>query len=629
MKNEMEEKIAKTIGAAAAVLGFSIGLFHLLNVAGVLTLSAMNLRVVHLMAMLVIVFLLFPRKKKLTVAGLLVKLVGVVLSVWTSVYAMVRWLDVIESGGVTNSTDTLMGIVMVLLVLEATRRCIGFALAFIAVVFIVYPFVGTYLPGIFQTKGYTVERVFNWLFITTQGIYGIPISVSASYIIIFCIYGAFLAQFGAGDFFFKLSSSLTSQFRAATAKTAIVFSALVGMISGSAAGNVAVVGSITIPMMIKNGYRPEIAGAVEAVSSTGGQIMPPVMGAAAFIMAEIIGVPYSDICKAAVIPAVLYFLTIFIIVHLHAQKGNIDFSEGGGEKLSTWEVLKDGWFFIIPIATMIGLLVYGYSPFKCAYYSILSLIVIYIITKRDFSMGLLKKILGAIKNGAYDALSIALACAAAGIIVGIISLTGLGSKLADLIIDLSYGSTLLALVLTMITSLILGMGLPTTAAYLILASVVAPALVKMGLSILSVHMFVFFFGCISTITPPVALASYVAAGLAGANVDRVGWIAFRFGIVSFMLPFMFVYGPSLLMQGTFLAIIWKVAVSIAGVYAVAASVVGFMRIPLNPLYRGLLFGGGVLLIYEGYITDFIGLSILAIIYLIVRQKSITREDVVA
>lgn len=272
---KMTEKIAKTIGAAAAVLGFSIGLFHLLNVAGVLTLSAMNLRVVHLMAMLVIVFLLYPRKKKLTIPELLAKVAGIALSIGTSVYAMVRWLDVIESGGLTNSTDTIMGIILVLLVLEATRRCIGFALAFIAAVFIAYPFVGTYLPGMFQTKGYTMERVFNWLFITTQGIYGIPISVSASYIIIFCIYGAFLAQFGAGDFFFKLSSSLTSQFRAATAKTAIVFSAMVGMISGSAAGNVAVVGSITIPMMIKNGYRPEIAGAVEAVSSTGGQIMPP------------------------------------------------------------------------------------------------------------------------------------------------------------------------------------------------------------------------------------------------------------------------------------------------------------------------------------------------------------------
>ena len=622
----MKGKITRMISGTAAVLGFSIGLFHLLNVAGILTLSAMNLRVIHLMVMLVIVFLLFPKKQKVTAVGLPVKLIGVVLSIWTSVYAMLRWEEIIESGGLTNQTDTIMGIIMVVLVLEATRRSIGIVLSIVAAVFLVYPFVGSYLPGLLQTKTYGIERVFNWLFITTQGIYGIPISVSASYIILFCIYGAFLNEFGAGDFFFKLSTSLTSNLRAATAKTAIVFSTLVGMISGSAAGNVAVTGSITIPMMIKNGYRPEVAGAVEAIASTGGQIMPPIMGAAAFIMSEIIGVPYSNIMKAAIIPALLYFLTIYIIVHLQALKGNIDFSEGGSDKISTLEVLKEGWFFIIPIATLIFLLFYGYSPFKGAYYSILSLLVVYVITKRDLSMEFFKRILRAIKEGAYDALSIALACAAAGIIVGILTLTGVGSKMATLIIDLSQGSILVALILTMITSLVLGMGLPTTAAYLILASVVAPALVKMGLPVLGAHMFVFFYGCISTITPPVALASYVAAGLAGANANKVGWIAFKFGTVSFILPFMFVFGPSLLMEGTFLEIIWTIAVSIAGVFAVAASVVGYLKGVLSPPYRVLLLTSGILLINEGLVTDMIGLSILAFVYLILSRRSMARQD---
>lgn len=613
-------KITQTIGTIAAVLGFAIGLFHLLNVAGILTLSAMNLRVIHLMVMLVIVFLLFPRRKKLTISGLFVKGIGVVLSLWTSVYVMIRWEEVIESGGLTTHTDTLMGAIMVLLVLEATRRSIGIVLSIVAVVFLVYPFVGSHLPGILQIKTYSMDRVFSWLFITTQGIYGIPISVSASYIILFCIYGAFLGKFGVGDFFFKLSASLTSNLRAATAKTAIVFSTLVGMISGSAAGNVAVTGSITIPMMMKNGYRPEVAGAVEAVASTGGQIMPPIMGAAAFIMAELIGIPYSHIMKAAIIPALLYFLTIYIIVHLHALKGNIDFQEGRSSKISAWKVLREGWFFVIPIATLIALLLYGYSPFKGAYYSILSLLIVYVITQRDLSLELVKRIAAAIKEGAYDALSIALACAAAGMIVGVLTLTGVGSKMATLIIDFSQGSLLLALVLTMITSLVLGMGLPTTAAYLILASVVAPSLVKMGLTPLSAHMFVFFYGCISTITPPVALASYVAAGLAGTNANKVGWIAFRFGTVSFILPFMFVYGPSLLMEGTPLEILWTIAVSIAGVFAVAASVVGYLKIPLNPLLRGLLLISGILLIKEGLYTDLIGLSILAAVYFLVTRK---------
>ena len=616
----MKEKFTRIIATVAAVLGFSIGLFHLLNVAGILTLSAMNLRVIHLMVMLVIVFLLFPRKKALTVTEAITKIIGIALSIWASLYVIVRWEEIIESGGLTEPMDTVMGILMVLLVLEATRRSIGVVLSLVAVVFLIYPFVGSYLPGLLMTKTYGIDRVFSWLFITTQGIYGIPISVSASYIILFCIYGGFLSEFGVGDFFFKLSASLTANLRAATAKTAIVFSTLVGMISGSAAGNVAVTGSITIPMMIRNGYRPEVAGAVEACASTGGQIMPPIMGAAAFIMAEIIGVPYSNIMKAAIIPALLYFLTIFIIVHLHAQKGNIDFTEGKADAPSTRAVLKEGWYFVIPIVTLISLLFYGYSPFKGAYYSILSLLVVYVIAKRDISFGFLKKVAKAIQEGAYDALSIALACAAAGIIVGVLTLTGVGSKMANLIIDVSQGNLLIALILTMITSLVLGMGLPTTAAYLILASVVAPALVKMGLPELSAHMFVFFYGCISTITPPVALASYVAAGLAGANADRVGWIAFRFGAVSFILPFMFVYGPSLLMEGSFLQILWTVAVSVAGVFMIAAGVVGYLKMLLHPLLRVLLFLGGISLINEGLYTDIIGLSILAIVYLVVTRK---------
>ncbi|MEW6334423.1 MAG: TRAP transporter fused permease subunit [Thermodesulfobacteriota bacterium] len=623
----MYEKIGRVIDGAAAAIGFSIGLFHLLNVSGTLTLSAMNLRVIHLMAMLVLVFLLFPRKEKLSAAGLLFKVIGVALSVWTSVYAMVRWLDIIESGGLTNPTDTVMGIVMVALVLEATRRSIGLVLSLVAAVFLIYPFVGSFLPGLLQTKAYGVERVFNWLFMTTQGIYGIPISVSASYIILFCIYGAFLSEFGVGDFFFRLSASLTSNLRAATAKTAIVFSTLVGMISGSAAGNVAVTGSITIPMMIKKGYRPEVAGAVEAIASTGGQIMPPVMGAAAFIMAEIIGVPYSSIMKAAIIPALLYFITIYIIVHLQALKGNIDFSEAVGDKVSTLKILKEGWYFIIPIAMLIFLLIYGYSPFKGAYFSILTLLAVYVVARRDFSLEFLKKIFRAIKGGAHDALSIALACAAAGIIVGILTLTGVGSKMATLIIDLSQGSLLAALILTMFTSLVLGMGLPTTAAYLILASVVAPALVKMGLSEIGAHMFVFFYGCISTITPPVALASYVAAGLAGANANTVGWTAFKFGTVSFILPYMFVFGPNLLMQGSFLEIIWSVSAAVAGVFAVAACVVGYLKIPLHPLLRGLLLISGTLLINQGLVTDIIGISLLAAVYLYVNRKGRMKREI--
>lgn len=601
------------------MLAFFIGVFHILNIAGIVAMSAMTVRVVHLMVMMAIAFLAFPAYSKKPATEVL-RLIFFVLTFVTGFYILKRWEGIINSGGLTNSLDTVMGLIMVLVVLEATRRSIGKALMIIALLFVMYPFIGQYLPGILQSRAYDVERVFSWLFTTTQAIYGIPISVSASYIILFCIYGAFLNEFGVGDFFFKVSSSLTSGLIAGTAKTAIVFSALVGMISGSAAGNVAVTGSLTIPMMKKNGYRPETAASVEAIASTGGQIMPPIMGASAFLMAEMIGIPYSHIMKAAVLPAILYFLTIYIIVHLTALRRNIDFGETEGETVSFLETLKEGWYFVIPIAGLIALLISGYSPFKAAYYSLVAMLVVYTVAKRDFSLSFLKRIIEAIVKGARDAGSIAIACGAAGIIVGIITLTGIGSKLSSLIVVFSYGKLLLALLLTMLASIVLGMGLPTTAAYLVLATVVAPALEQMGLPILTAHLFVFFFGCISTITPPVAMASYVAAGIAGANATKVGWTAFKFGLVSFILPFMFAFSPSLLLEGPLLVVLQTVVLSIIGVAAIACSIVGFYKIVLPKIFRAALLVGGILMVNQGIYTDIAGIAILLLVFLSIINK---------
>ncbi|HOO12734.1 MAG TPA: TRAP transporter fused permease subunit, partial [Bacillota bacterium] len=368
--------------------------------------------------------------------------------------------------------------------------------------------------------------------------------------------------------------------------------------------------------MKKEGYKPHVAAAVEALASTGGQIMPPVMGAAAFIMAEIIGQPYKNIMKAAIIPAILYFLAVYVIVHLTALKGKIDYSEekAKSDKQPILAVIKEGWYYVIPIAVLIYLLLQGLSPFKAAYYSIFSMLIVYLIAKRDFSLDFVKKIFRSIVEGTYDTVSIAIACAASGIVIGIITLTGVGAKLSNLIITISNGQLLIALVLTMITGIILGMGLPTTAAYLVLASVVAPGLVEMGLSQITAHMFVFFYGCISTITPPVALASYVAAGIAGADVGKVGWTAFLFGLPSYVLPFMFAYGPSLLMQGTAVEIITNLIGGIIGIYAIAASIVGYYKVDLPMAYRIPMFVAGILLIDQGYVTDIIGIAALALLY---------------
>lgn len=611
------KNIDKSIKMLTTFLGFGIGVYHLLNVGGLLVSSAMTIRVIHLMVLLMIAFLLHPKKKeKLTKTDYITKGLGALVSLFTGVYIIGRWQSIAESGGVTNNNDTIVGIIMIALVLYATYKFLGKALAIIALVFMLYPFIGPYLPGILHSKSYTVTRVFNFLYSTTQGIYGIPMGVSASYIVLFCIFGAFLSEFGVGDFMFKLSRSLTSNLIAGTAKTAVIFSALAGMISGSAAGNVAITGSFTIPMMKKEGYKPHVAAAVEALASTGGQIMPPVMGAAAFIMAEIIGQPYKNIMKAAIIPAILYFLAVYVIVHLTALKGKIDYSEekAKSDKQPILAVIKEGWYYVIPIAVLIYLLLQGLSPFKAAYYSIFSMLIVYLIAKRDFSLDFVKKIFRSIVEGTYDTVSIAIACAASGIVIGIITLTGVGAKLSNLIITISNGQLLIALVLTMITGIILGMGLPTTAAYLVLASVVAPGLVEMGLSQITAHMFVFFYGCISTITPPVALASYVAAGIAGADVGKVGWTAFLFGLPSYVLPFMFAYGPSLLMQGTAVEIITNLIGGIIGIYAIAASIVGYYKVDLPMAYRIPMFVAGILLIDQGYVTDIIGIAALALLY---------------
>lgn len=596
---------------------------HILNVSGIVSFSAMTIRAFHLMMMLFICFWSSLEKlKQQNKLDLFLRLVEGCFALVSGVYILARWESIASSGGLTTTFDVLMGILAVFLVLEATRRATGFALALISGLFLIYPFVASNLPYIFRGKSYSLERVISFLFTSTEGIFGIPIGVSSTYIVLFCIYGAFLSEFGASDFLYKFALSITKNVTAAAAKTSIIFSALVGMISGSAAGNVAVTGSLTIPMMIKEGYEPAKAGAISAVAATGGQIMPPVMGAAAFIMAEIIGKPYVYIMKAAVLPAVLYFLSIFIIVHLEAKKGRFETCKK--MKSSFFGILREGWYFIIPIVVLTYMLVKGFSPFKAAYYSILSLLVVHVTSKRDVGKGFILRVLSALEKGAKDTVSIAVACAASGIIVGVLSLTGLGVRISSLIFTLSAGDKLLALIWTMIFSIILGMGLPTTAAYLILASVVAPTLVKMGISLLAAHMFVFFFGCISTITPPVALASYVAASIAKANLNKVGWTAFRYGLVSFVLPFMFVYGPTLLLEGTFPDILSSLIFSVIGVLAIAGSIVGYFKGELRLWQRFLLFGAGILLIKEGLFTDLVGLLVVLFIYIL---KSKLKEGI--
>ncbi|WP_296591466.1 TRAP transporter fused permease subunit [Roseibium sp.] len=609
MSDRLFEKPLISAPNLILVAAFGLGAFHLGVVSGIISISTMPLRLIHVAMAFSLLFALRPASEKLrgTRANLVLSvfLIGAVLA--ASLWLISRWKAIAFSGGLTTDGDFYAGAVIVLLVFEAARRGIGLILALITLVFFCYPFFSPYLPGILHGRGYSLERMVLFLTTDTQGVYGIPIGVAATYIIVFTIFGAMLSRFGAGDFFFEISIRITRGLRAASAKSAVLFSTLIGMVSGSAAGNVAVTGTVTIPIMKREGYEPHQAGAIEAVASTGGQLMPPVMGAAAFIMAEIVGVPYTSVMAVAILPALLFFGSAFFVVHLQAVKSGIEPSttdKSDGRPLR--EVLLQGAPFIGAFAVLLGLMLAGFSPFKASLWAMGVLIALDVVKCRRIDLDLLRRITGSIAEGSRNVITISAACAAAGIISGTLGITGLGSKIALLIDVAANGQLFLALLFTMIASIILGMGLPTTAAYLILATVVAPALVKFGVPMLTAHFFVFYYGCISTITPPVALASYVAGGIAGADVNKVGWTAASYATTSFVLPFAFVFGPGLLMQADVIANMLAVITGFIGVGAVAAGVVGCVLTPLSWRDRVLAIAAGLCLLVQFWPSAIVG-----------------------
>ncbi len=608
------------IGAVA----LGLGLYHLLLVSGLYAVSTMEIRLTHVMLAFTLLFLTRPAMDRLkgTKADTVISIGLIVAILGASIWLLSRWKAIAFSGGLTEPGDFYAGAIIVLIVFEAARRGVGLILACITLIFFLYPFVSPYLPGLLNARGYSFERIIIFLTTDTQGVYGIPIGVAATYIIIFTIFGSLLSSFGAGDFFFEISRRLTMGMRAAGAKTAVLFSTLIGMISGSAAGNVAVTGTLTIPMMKREGYEPHQAGSIEAVVSTGGQMMPPVMGAAAFLMAEIIGVPYVEIMGVGLLPALLFFGSIFFIVHLQAVKSDIQPAvPDETDDRTIGQVLLEGSRFIATFALLLGLMLWGYSPFKASFWAVILLVVSELLWTRDFNLSFVKRLAKGISDGAKNVAPISAACAAAGIISGTLAVSGLGPKIAILIDVASNGHLWLALLLTMIAAIILGMGLPTTAAYLILATVVAPALVKMDLPILTAHFFVFYYGCISTITPPVALASYVAAGIAGAGINKVGWTAASYGLTSYLLPFAFCFGPGLMLQGTLAENVLAIVTGTAGTFAVAVAIVGCLHKPLSMPLRAMALLAGVLLLFQGLLTAAAGAILLGGLWLLQRAKA--------
>ena len=518
------------------------------------------------------------------------------------------------------TTDVIVSTVLIILVLELTRRCVGLPLVILCVFFLFYSWGGQFFPSFLWHRGYPWSRTAGYL-LSYEGINGMTLGVSSTFVFMFILFGAFLQVSGTGEFLVQISYSIAGRFRGGPAKVAVVASSLMGTISGSAVGNTVTTGSMTIPLMMRVGYKPWFAGAVEAVASTGGQIMPPIMGAGAFLMAEIIGQPYVQIIVAAIIPALLYYIALFWMVDIEAVKLGL----GGlpGDQLPNFkEVFLRGWLFLVPIAVLIwALVVARYSPVKAATVSMLTCIVVtwFMPAAR---MGL-RKILDGLERGARNVVSVAAVCAAAGIIVGVLGLTGMGVKIAGVLVAAAGGNLFIALLISMFVCLLLGMGLPTTPAYAVVASVVAPGLIKMGLEPLTAHLFCFFFACIGPVTPPVAVASYAGAAIAKTSPTKVGWVGLRLALVGFIVPFAFVYGPSLLMRGNVVTILFTVSTAIVGILAIGMALQGMiLKEKANFISRSFLFASALLLITPGLLTDLFGFTAFAmglVLHFMVRK----------
>ncbi|MFZ1985004.1 MAG: TRAP transporter permease [Desulfatitalea sp.] len=531
-------------------------------------------------------------------------------AVYVGLYLAMNYMRIMEAGGDYAPMDYFMAGCGILVTLEATRRSVGLPIVMIAVTFLLYAYLGRYLPGFLAHRGFSFQRIASHMYLTTEGILGIPLGVMASFIYLFVLFGSFREKTGLGQLFIDISNAIAGWASGGPAKMAVVTSALEGMVSGSSVANTVESGSLTIPMMKRLGYRPEFAAAVEASSSTGGQIMPPIMGAAAFIMAEFLNIPYFDIAKAAAVPACLYFFGVFIEVHLEAKRCKLrGLSRDELPRFGT--VMRERGHLFFPLFAIIGFLSVGFTPMYAALMGLLVCVVAGALRKSTRMS--FREIMDAFELGARNALGVTLACACAGIIIGVVTLTGLGLKLANGLVDLAGGNLLLTLIFTMITSLILGMGAPTTANYIITSTIAAPALILLKVHPLAAHMFVFYFGIVADITPPVALAAYAGAGIARANPMVTGIIATKLAIGAFLVPYIFVFNPAMLwIDTTALTLIQTLVTSCCGMTGVGACMIGYFFCPMKWYERGLFFIGGLLLIDPGTLTDVLGLGLLGV-----------------
>ena len=641
-KESRHRELSGWQGWVISVIAVALSGFHIYTALfGVL--DAHLQRAVHLGFVLTLVYLLYPaargmRRDRINPVDLLF----VAASLVCLGYLVVNYRSIVTQAGRLTVPDVVVGTVGVLLLFEAARRIVGLPMVIIAALFVLYALFGEQLPGVFAHRNISIRQLVNHLWFTIEGVFGIPLGVSATFVFMFLLFAAFIEITGVGKLFIDLGNWLAGWASGGPAKVAVITSAFEGMVEGSSVSNVVGSGSFTIPMMKKLGYRPEFAGAVEAAASTGGQLMPPIMGAAAFLMAEFLNVPYTTVAAAAAIPAVLYFFGIFAGVHFEAKKLGLRGLPRRELPKFLYILRTEGINFIPLIAIIVLLTVSGFSLLRIALLAtasaVLAPIVLFLVrlaailaggkgpewsVRRrtrlatagrfifDSAKAAVVQFFEALIKGARSALGVATACALAGVIVGVVTRTGLGLKLASALVDIANGRLLLTMFFTMLTSIILGMGVPTTANYIITSTIAAPALLMLGVAALPAHLFVFYFGIIADLTPPVALAAYAGAAIARGNPFRTGVTATRLAVGAFILPYIFVANPQLLLIGaTWHGVLLAAFTAVVGMVSIGAGLAGFLVTRAHWIERLLLVAAGLLLVDPGLVTDLVGIVVL-------------------
>lgn len=600
-----------------------------LYTAGFGVLEAIKQRSVHLMFVLALAFLMYPARKGAPAhRPTIVDIVLAGLSVFVNAYLVLMWDDIANRGGRLTEPEYLVGLAAIVLVLEASRRVLGKELTIMGLVFLLYAYFGNYVPGLFNTRGYSWQRIAEHMIFTPEGVFGIALGVSATYMFLFILFGAFLGGTGLSKFINDISLAAAGHKPGGPAKVALLTTGFMGMINGSAVANAASTGAFTIPMMKKTGYRSVFAAGVEAAGSTGGQIMPPVMGAAAFIMAEFLSIPYSKIIIAALIPAILYYATIWIMVHVEAVKMGLK-GLPKDQLPSVKEAMKSRGHMLIPIAILLIMMFSGRTPLNAAFWATISVLVFGALRK-ETRMGL-RDILQAMADGAKGAVSVAVACAVVGFVVGTASLTSLGLTFGSVVLDWSNGNMLLALFLTMLTCIIVGTGVPTTPTYIIVATVAAPVLVKMGMAPLVAHMFVFYYGALADVTPPTALSAYTASAIARCDPQKGTWMAWKLALVGFLVPFYFAQRPEIMLNVVEVSIpkiAWALIITTIACLSLAYVIQNYAKQKLSTLEKIGFFAVIALTVIENFYLDIAAVVIFVVLFVLQRARDKSQNPVI-